>query len=121
MDLYCCDGTRRDLAHCATPQTRQVRSWRAYQIESDLNALGTLAEQYRLEHENFPDVSAWRRLTRNEDPSFYDPWGRPYQYERTVDGVTIRTLGRDGIDGGMGMDADLSAHFSSSRANRLTD
>lgn len=89
-------------------------------IESDLNALGTLAEQYRLEHGNFPDVSAWRRLTRNEDPSFYDPWGRPYQYERTVDGVTIRTLGRDGIDGGMGMDADLSAHFSSS-ANRLTD
>ena len=81
-------------------------------IESELNTLGALAEQYRMEHGDFPDVATWRRLTDREDPGFYDPWGRPYRYERTVDGVTIRTLGRDGVDGGIGMDADLSAHFS---------
>ena len=82
-------------------------------LESELNALGALAEQYRLEHGDFPDVAAWRRLADREDPRFYDPWGRAYRYERTADGVTIRTLGRDGVDGGTGMDADLSAHFSS--------
>jgi Type II secretion system (T2SS), protein G len=82
-------------------------------IESELNALGTLADQYRLEHGDFPDVATWRRLADSGDPSFYDPWGKSYRYERTVDGVTIRTLGQDGIDGGMGIDADLSAHFSS--------
>ena len=81
-------------------------------IESELNALGALAEKYRLEHGDFPDVATWRRLADREDPPSYDPWGRPYRYERTVDGVTFRTLGRDGVDGGMGIDADLSAHFS---------
>jgi hypothetical protein len=81
-------------------------------IESELNTLGDLAEQYRLEHGDFPDVGTWRRLADREDLSFYDPWGRAYRYDRAVDGVTIRTLGRDGADGGMGMDADLSAHFS---------
>ncbi len=82
-------------------------------IESELNALGDLAEEYRLEHGDFPDVAIWRRLAAREDPRFYDPWGRAYRYDRTIDGVTIRTLGRDGVDGGIGMDADLSAHFSS--------
>jgi hypothetical protein len=81
-------------------------------LDADFNALGAMAAQYRLEHGDFADVSTWRRLTQGEQPNFYDPWGRPYQYERTVDGVTIRTLGRDGINGGTGMDADLSAHFS---------
>jgi hypothetical protein len=81
-------------------------------IESELSALGDLAAQYRLEHGDFPDLVTWRRLADREDLSFYDPWGRAYRYGRTVDGVTIRTLGRDGVDGGVGMDADLSAHFS---------
>jgi general secretion pathway protein G len=80
-------------------------------LESDFNALGATAAQYRLEHGDFADVATWRRLTEGEHSSFYDPWGRPYQYERTADGVTIRTLGRDGVNGGSGMDADLSAHF----------
>ncbi len=81
-------------------------------LDSEMNALGVLAEQYRQEHGDFPDVATWRRLADSGDPRFYDPWGKAYRYERTVDGVTIRTLGRDGVDGGMGMDADLSAHFS---------
>jgi Type II secretion system (T2SS), protein G len=82
-------------------------------LESEMNALGSLANQYRVEHGDFPDVATWRRLADSGDPSFYDPWRNSYRYERTVDGVTIRTLGQDGIDGGMGIDADLSAHFSS--------
>ena len=82
-------------------------------LESEMNALGSLANQYRVEHGDFPDVATWRRLADSGDPSFYDPWRNSYRYERTVDGVTIRTLGQDGIDGGIGIDADLSAHFSS--------
>jgi general secretion pathway protein G len=94
------------------PRTARFEPGVRSKIESDLKALGALAEQYRLEHGDFPDVPTWRRLADPADESFYDPWGRAYRYERTADGVTIRTLGRDGVDGGMGMDADLSAHFS---------
>jgi Type II secretion system (T2SS), protein G len=114
VDVDCCDGFRCHLAHRANPPYRRssILGLRT-RLESELNALGALAEQYRLEHGDFPDVAAWRRLADREDPRFYDPWGRAYRYERTADGVTIRTLGRDGVDSGMGMDADLSAHFSS--------
>ena len=94
-------------------QAGELRSSPAHQARTELNALAALADQYRLEHGDFPDVATWRRLADRKDPRFYDPWGRAYRYERTVDGVAIRTLGRDGVDGGMGMDADLSAHFSS--------
>ncbi len=37
-----------------------------------------------------------------------DPWSRPYIYtSRTPDDFSIRTLGRDGEEGGTGEDADL--------------
>jgi Type II secretion system (T2SS), protein G len=44
---------------------------------------------------------------------FFDPWYRAYRYERSEDGgVTIGTLGRDGKEGGVDEDADVSVHFA---------
>ncbi|HMK72826.1 MAG TPA: type II secretion system protein GspG [Myxococcaceae bacterium] len=40
-----------------------------------------------------------------------DGWGRPYHYESDGGSVRIWTLGRDGLPGGEGADADLVAQF----------
>lgn len=38
-----------------------------------------------------------------------DPWGRPYYYASTEDGLRVRvySFGRDGAEGGTGEDADI--------------
>jgi general secretion pathway protein G len=38
-----------------------------------------------------------------------DPWGKPYLYSSTEDGLRVRvySLGRDGTEGGEGEDADV--------------
>ncbi|MFQ5765780.1 MAG: type II secretion system major pseudopilin GspG [Rhodospirillales bacterium] len=46
----------------------------------------------------------------NEVPT--DPWERPYLYERSAGGggrFNLTTLGADGVQGGEGEDADISA------------
>jgi general secretion pathway protein G len=40
-----------------------------------------------------------------------DGWGRPYLYESDGGSARIWTLGRDGVPGGSGADADLSVQF----------
>lgn len=49
-----------------------------------------------------------------------DPWGRPYRYDPPTDeqGYRIYTLGRDGREGGEGLDADMD-HLELVRARRL--
>ena len=37
-----------------------------------------------------------------------DPWGHDYLYELTEKGPVLRSLGRDGMEGGEGEDADLT-------------
>jgi len=36
-----------------------------------------------------------------------DAWGHPYSYVATPEGFTIKSLGKDGKEGGEGIDADL--------------
>ncbi len=38
-----------------------------------------------------------------------DPWGRPYQYNNDTGAPEIFSLGRDGLLGGDGSDADISS------------
>lgn len=41
-----------------------------------------------------------------------DPWGQPYDFELNAEGgFSIRSLGSDGLDGGAGSAADISADF----------
>jgi len=53
----------------------------------------------------------WHRYAERADPRFYDPWGRPYLYETTDEGISLGSLGRDGVPGGSDDDADTSATF----------
>ncbi len=38
---------------------------------------------------------------------WFDGWNRPFHYEKTPDGFRLGSLGRDGVAGGVGLDADL--------------
>jgi len=80
-------------------------------MRDEMTVLAGFADRYRSEHGGYPDASAWRRYAERADPRFYDPWGRPYLYEATEAGVSLRSLGRDGKAGGSEDDADVSSTF----------
>jgi hypothetical protein len=81
-------------------------------IHQETEVLHGLAERYRAEHGAHPTPETWAHLARRADPRFYDPWGRPYRYDVSGEGVlTIGTLGRDAIEGGRGEDADVWRRF----------
>lgn len=77
-------------------------------MQLEMQVLGDVVERYRLEHGSYPDEATWKWFAKRADGRFFDPWGRPYLYEPHVDGVTLRTLGRDGREGGSGKDADVT-------------
>jgi general secretion pathway protein G len=95
-------------------------------VRSQLNTLIQALEQYRTDNQAFPPTTPGLQsllLANNSRPdakiSSYldslpeDPWGRSYIYEkpRQLYGATSKyklyTLGRDGIKGGRGEDADI--------------
>jgi type II secretion system (T2SS) protein G len=81
-------------------------------VRADLQVLGAAAADYRNLHHDYPDEKAWRRFSQRADPRFFDPWGRPYGYQRDDHGIRIFTYGRDGVPGGSGQEEDMSAEFS---------
>ena len=83
-------------------------------IASEAQSLGDVAGRYRAQHGTYPDQAAWRHFADRADPTFFDPWGRRYRYDSTAAEVTISTLGRDGIVGGIGDDADVTARVQPS-------
>ena len=85
-------------------------------MRQEMTVLDGVAERYRSEHGSYPDASIWHRYAERADPRFYDPWGRPYLYETTDEGISLRSLGRDGIPGGRDEDADVSATFPQTSA-----
>ncbi len=80
-------------------------------IATEQKSLGEFADQYRAGHGTYPDQLVWQHYADRADPMFFDPWGRRYRYDSTAGEVTISTLGRDGIVGGSGDDADVTARF----------
>jgi len=65
-----------------------------------------------------PTLSALPRLTRKPEADRYleDAWRRPLIYEVETSGiVTLKSLGRDGLPGGSGQDADVTLSFPSHR------
>jgi|GEM_PF-4592819 len=80
-----------------------------YRLRTLLNA----AKLYRIDTGRFPStVEGLGRLA----PKYVarvgtDGWGRPYRYESDGGSARIWTLGRDGVPGGAGPDADLSVQF----------
>lgn len=93
------------------PTEDQMRTNLQNRMQDQMRALASFAEQYRSQHDTYPGLPTWRHYIERADPRFYDPWGRPYLYEATDAGVTLRSLGRDGALGGYDEDADVSATF----------
>jgi general secretion pathway protein G len=80
-----------------------------YRLKRLLNA----AKLYRRDTGRYPaTVDGLRPLAPKYLASIPDDgWGRPYHYESDGGSVRIWTLGRDGLPGGTGADADLAVQF----------
>ena len=102
------------LAACSEQEPDQDRDALA---RSDLAAIVTALEGYHGVNGEYPESLA--PLVRPDDagnhflpgstPTTYDPWGRPYVYERTPEGYLLVCLGSDGERGGAGAAADIDA------------
>lgn len=51
---------------------------------------------------------AYYKIKKSQE-GIKDPWGHDFSYELKGAEYTIRSLGRDGADGGSGYDADISS------------
>lgn len=93
---------------------------------TQMQLIGVALDSYRLDNGSYPATAQgldalWLRPSRQPAPMNWrgpylrkappsDPWGRPYVYQspsRGVEGYDLRSLGRDGTEGGTGEDADL--------------
>jgi|TARA_Y100000031_G_scaffold146871_1_gene181255 general secretion pathway protein G len=91
--------------------------------QSDLRNLSSALDLYRLDNFNYPstDQGLDALVTKpsgfpepkNWNPEGYikklpsDPWGSPYQYERTNSNFVLYSFGADGDEGGEGINADI--------------
>lgn len=95
----------------------QADSARRDAVLSQISALGSALDAYRLDIGQYPDdLEALMRNTsgraswngpylRGQVPS--DPWGNPYVYRREGASFSIKSYGADGREGGEGNDADI--------------
>jgi general secretion pathway protein G len=118
------------LATLVAPNVfRHVGTAKAATARSQIELLVAALDAYRLDNDMYPTTEQglealrreplieprprnWRGpYLRKEVP--LDPWGRPYIYRRTGDGegfeYELLSYGRDGLPGGEGEDADISA------------
>jgi len=96
---------------------------RATTAKADIKTLSAALAMYRLDNGDYPTTSqglkalheqpttapvpaAWRAYV--QDPP-QDPWGRDYVYAAEGGGFTITSLGKDGKQGGEGVDADITS------------
>ena len=72
------------------------------QLISDLNALASAFELYKINHNDYPPEQDWQSALLPHRPKgrpLTDPWGDPYIYEKdTVDGVTTIKLYSENSD-----------------------
>lgn len=81
------------------------------QAETDLKVLEERILVWRRAHGELPHSLTQVRLSTDANREWpTDPWGRPYVFEQGPGrhGFLIRSLGRDGVPGGEGEDADLT-------------
>jgi general secretion pathway protein G len=104
----------------------RVGEAKATTAKTQMELIGVALDSYRLDNGNYPVTAQgldalntrpgrqpaplnWRGpYLRKAVPA--DPWGRPYVYvapARGGEGYELRSLGRDGAEGGSGEDADL--------------
>ncbi len=106
---------------CAGPELTE----REKQVKADLEALRDAITRYVPSHQGrAPDELADLLSRGGETRGFLvddelpqDPWERPYLYHPPsgTEPYNIRCLGRDGLEGGTGEDADIDLNMIRSR------
>jgi general secretion pathway protein G len=88
-------------------------------VSLDIMTLVAALAEYRKDHGDWPDTlevlvvpdeHGWTYLDRRTLP--LDPWKRPYRYDPPTENEArgrVYTLGRDGVPGGAGDDADVDS------------
>lgn len=99
---------------CVGPRVDSHQDADRAQVRADLTLLQDALDKFAqlnagrypdsLEVLVIPDQTGARYIDRVELPR--DPWQRDYVYV-TSNRPTVKTLGRDGVEGGQGPDADL--------------
>jgi general secretion pathway protein G len=102
----------------------RVDEARVSAAEADLRSIETALDLYRLDNFRYPSsIEGLQALVTNPGeaaaPNWrqgltelpMDPWGRPYEYrnpaQRSGREYDLFTYGRDGAEGGEGVDADI--------------
>jgi general secretion pathway protein G len=114
----------------------RVGEAKATTAKTQMELMGVALDSYRLDNGNYPVTAQglealntrpgrqpapmnWRGpYLRKAVPA--DPWGRPYLYTaptRGGEGYELKTLGRDGAEGGTGEDADLGGSPAPAKRN----
>jgi hypothetical protein len=102
---------------------RNRTSCSSYVLDADLHSAGMLVLEWVHVHgDGLPKqfngecMQDWHLHAR----TFVDAWGRAYLYKRSTDGVGffIRSLGKDGKRGGVGLDTDKQVLYDS-RSRKL--
>lgn len=107
---------------------RSVEKGRVNLARSQIAILKGVLTEYRLENGAYPTTeqglaALYQKPTIPpipetwdgpylEDPIANDPWGRPYRYlcpgEHNPQGYDLWSLGADGLEGGTGVNADIT-------------
>ena len=85
---------------------------------SEVSAVATRCHLFMIEHHvPPPDLQSLPRRDGHSDTAL-DGWGRPLIYRLLGDGtIEIGSLGRDGVPGGTGPDADMFQRFRTRNAS----
>ncbi|MHA6722506.1 type II secretion system major pseudopilin GspG [Sphingomonas sp. RS2018] len=91
---------------------------------ADIKTIGAALKMYRLDNGDYPTTTQGlkalvERPTTPPIPANWsaegylpqapiDPWGNPYAYKAEGTAFTLKSLGKDGKEGGEGLDADLT-------------
>ncbi|MCE9582471.1 MAG: type II secretion system protein GspG [Planctomycetes bacterium] len=94
---------------------------RICRAKSELRQIDLALESFILDHNRYPNALE-DLVARPSDLKWWpdggylayvpnDPWGRPYNYDRrTANSYRLRTLGRDGVVGGLLEDQDIESN-----------
>ena len=84
--------------------------------KADVRALANALEMFKSDSGEYPDSLSELVVSRKATNEPYitkvpqDPWGQPYHYQRrSLSEYSLASFSRDGIPGGEGYDADITA------------
>ena len=102
---------------------RYLGSARVDAAQAQIRNLSSALELYYIDNGGYPtkeeglsalttapgSATRWNGPYMKGADKLADPWGNPYLYNSTGAAFTIRSLGRDGKEGGEGLDKDLGS------------